>query len=490
MSKAFDPYHKWLAIPPRDQPPNHYRLLGIDLFEPDPDVISNAADMRMTLVRSFQSGKHSEQSQQLLNEISAARVCLLDAEQRQKYDEQLRGQLPAPAKPPKLPSHQPASPDRQSPWKRPVGQRDSPAPEFEPDWTERAQRHDDPRWYRTLTGGIAASLGSTWRGTIAMPRKADGLLRSIAGEGNVILLIFLRTIPVFILIGIAGTLIWIGTRGSKEGSAPGHRDKPPPVADGSWQPEPVPEDTPGWFGNSIGMEFVLIRPGEFMMGAAEGERRADEDEAPRHPVRITKPFYMGIYEVTQEEYERVMGENPSRFRLVPGTDTHRFPVELVSWNNAVEFCRKLSSLPEEQDAGRKYRLPTEAEWEYACRADTDTLFGVGKKLSDANANIEPDDPEERKRLRGTTSVGSYKPNAWALYDMHGNVWEWCSDWYDIEYYRSAARSDPRGPPSGDRRVARGGCYRSRPAECRAASRTGTDPDLHRPTHGFRVVCPL
>jgi len=187
--------------------------------------------------------------------------------------------------------------------------------------------------------------------------------------------------------------------------------------------------------NSIDMRLVLIPPGEFLMGSPETEENRSDNEY-QHRVRIAKPFYLGVYEVTQSEYEGVMGKNPSAFSKdgarsdkVGAMDTSRFPVEAVSWENAVEFCQKLSELPEEKRFGCVYRLPTEAEWEYACRAGTRTPFHFGTSLSSTQANFDGNYPygsaSKGPNLSRTATVGSYRPNAWGLYDMHGNVLEWC-----------------------------------------------------------------
>ncbi len=180
--------------------------------------------------------------------------------------------------------------------------------------------------------------------------------------------------------------------------------------------------------NSIGMKFVLIPEGEFEMG--------DEAEAPVHRVRIAKPFYMGMYEVTQSQYERVMGTNPSYFSAngdgkgkVAGLNTSDFPVEDLNWFNAQEFYENLEKLSEERQKNRKYRLPTEAEWEYACRAGTKSKFHFGDVLDGSQANVNGKLPEGTKNhgpyLERTTTVGSYAPNAFGLFDMHGNVREYC-----------------------------------------------------------------
>jgi formylglycine-generating enzyme required for sulfatase activity len=271
-------------------------------------------------------------------------------------------------------------------------------------------------------------------------------------------------------------------------SAQGRKEEsqPPPVPK---QVEPAPNPLAKEVTNSIGMELVLIPRGKFLMGAPKEEegRRYNEDQ---HEVGITQPFYLGKYEVTQREYAQVMGNNPSWFTLQGGAkrafglvDTHRFPVEKVSWKDAVAFCRHLTERPEERRAGRVYRLPTEAEWEYACRggAREPTPFHFGRTISSDQANIN-------LHLHRTTAVGSYKPNAFGLYDMHGNVWEWCQDWYGEDFDKESPKQDPTGPESGTWRVLRGGSWFDIPGDCRAASRNANAPGNHYDHFGFRVAC--
>ena len=223
-----------------------------------------------------------------------------------------------------------------------------------------------------------------------------------------------------------------------------------------------------------------------------------ESEQPQHRVRITKPYYVSVYEVTQGEYERVMAANPSSFSSrgsssdkVSGQDTIRFPVESASWEEAMEFCRKLSLLPEEKAAGRQYRLLTEAEWEYACRAGTMTPFHFSTKLNGREANCDGNYPygttTRGPYLERPTTVGSYAANPFGLHDMHGNVWEWCSDWYDSEYYGASPVDDPPGPNAGSRRVFRGGSWESDASICRSAGRFIGSPAYRFSHLGFRVA---
>jgi uncharacterized protein (TIGR02996 family) len=265
----------------------------------------------------------------------------------------------------------------------------------------------------------------------------------------------------------------------------------------SWVRPCVPRLT-----NSIGLELVLIPAGQFVMGSpADEEERHDDEE--QHEVEITRPFYLGAFQVTQAQYEQVVGRNPSAFsaggaqqQRVVRRQTRSFPVESVSWDDAVTFCKKLSALPAEKWAGRVYRLPTEAEWEYACRAWlTGAPYHFGATLSGAQANINGRNPypPERTDLRGpnltrTCKVGSYPPNAWGLYDMHGNVWEWCADWYSQLPHCPGVNWDPQGPNGGHERVFRGGSWYCFARNCRAANRRTYGGPPGPNMIGFRVAC--
>lgn len=260
--------------------------------------------------------------------------------------------------------------------------------------------------------------------------------------------------------------------------------------------------------DSIGIKFMLIPPGEFDMGSSKQEAaklleqwqgkaphelafvtRSLAAETPQHRVRITKAFYLGRCEVTQAQYEKVMGENPSKYaatgtgkKFVVGLDTSAHPVDRASWNDATAFCRKLNELPQEQAAHAGYRLPTEAEWEYGCRAGTTTRWYWG------------DDEAAKKNhawmtIDGVTHpVGQLSPNPWGLYDMHGNVVEWCQDFFGREYYATSKLDDPPGPAAGVDRVCRGGCWHFNTFRARSSFRDAGGPDLrHDGRYGFRLV---
>jgi formylglycine-generating enzyme len=305
--------------------------------------------------------------------------------------------------------------------------------------------------------------------------------------------------------------------------------------------------------NSLGMKLALIPSGSFVMGAEE--ERADtlkffgpycdpkwlDGELPRHPVRINKPFYLGQYEVTLGEFLMFYHQAPYKTEIErdgqPGalyettekpilSKNHRawspgFKIEMnhpavfVSWNDADAFCKWLS-----KKEGKKYRLPTEAEWEYACRAGTNTRYSFGNDPQELVEHANAADQTRKSQCPGcnvmiatfdadgkktgqtipfpflsgtdgfcwTAPVGKFEPNAFGLYDMHGNGWEWCSDWFGEHYYEKSPVDDPQGPESGEKRTCRGGGYYPVPVFLRCASR-GSDPQSFRDCcNAFRVVC--
>ncbi len=270
---------------------------------------------------------------------------------------------------------------------------------------------------------------------------------------------------------------------------------------------PIPNGQPGKsIKTKIGLELVYIKPGRFKMGSPKGEagREDDEDQV---DVTLTKGFYLGLTAVTQGQYQALTGRNPSYFcrtgggaGRVKGVDTSAFPVEYVSWYDAVEYCNLLSekeglrpyyalkNMERREDGsissadvqvvgGDGYRLPTEAEWEYACRAGTTTPFAFGNVLDKTNANVEYD-------VGRPTKAGSYKPNAWGLYDMHGNVWEWCEDWY---HAKLLGGRDPVNHEQASDRVRRGGSWSNSPRFARSAGRHRDAPEDRSFFLGFRVA---
>jgi formylglycine-generating enzyme required for sulfatase activity len=289
--------------------------------------------------------------------------------------------------------------------------------------------------------------------------------------------------------------------------------------------------------NTVGMKLVPIPAGEFLMGSTDSDKEAEDEEQPRHRVRITRPFYLGATEVTVGQFRKVVestglrteaetdgkggfgwneatakfDQDPHYTWRNPGfSQSDEHPVVNVSWNDAIEFCNKLSELeglkPYYQfsggarSGGDGYRLPTEAEWEYACRAgtttryqngdDPETLTQVGN-FADGTARTKYSTWTHAKSAQDgyvyTAPVGRFRPNRFGLYDMHGNVWEWCWDWYAKNYYGQSPDADPLGPSQAAVRVNRGGAWFGNPRSGRTAYRNWNSPGYRLFNLGFRVV---
>ena len=526
----FDPYYKWLGIPPREQPANHYRLLGIALFEPDPEVIEAAADRQMTYVRQCASGPYLPQSQIILNELSGARLCLLTPAKRQAYDAELKKRLPA----------RPAVPAAAPPAAAPP----DPLAEFK---TSFAAIDAEP--VRPPVRALAVKRP-------VRQRTVQWIAWSAAGA----------------LFLIAGVVYYISSSPAEPGNPSDQktdkRRKPAASAQikkstesanaGSNSPKPADDSTTPKakqpakkFTNSVGMELVQIPAGEFMMGNPEEiadmlkafpymESALLQGEWPLHRVRISKPFYLGTCEVTIGQFMRFYDSGNCHIELVqlppsdntwgydrdkrpnsdppglpwaPGWDRRDdHPVVYVSWNDAQAFCEWIS-----RTEGRTYRLPTEAEWEYACRAGTTTRYWCGDDPQELVkiANFPDQDLKGRWPAFWTKAVkdgvqtdarapfpfllrpdgyafdapvGKFQANPWGLFDMHGNVGEFCQDWLDVNYYATSPVDDPAGPPAGTYRIFRGAGWRSYPSGGRSSDRAWMKPDERDNCTGFRMVC--
>jgi formylglycine-generating enzyme required for sulfatase activity len=273
---------------------------------------------------------------------------------------------------------------------------------------------------------------------------------------------------------------------------------------------------------AIGLTLRLIKPGELRQGSPDSETGRWPDEE-QHETRISQAFYLGMYEVSQSEYRQVMKLDPSAFAAggdmnvkVAGMATDNFPVDKVGWYDAIQFCNELSRLDKFQlyyqltdvvrdgdsiisakvaiRGGHGYRLPTEAEWEFACRAESVSPYHYGQAMNGNAANLKgatiPGGYGGEIRgpnLQRTCPRGSYAPNAWGLYDMHGNVGEWCWDYYEKGYYAVAPHKDPTGPATGMHRVWRGGSWMVGETSCRSASRNSHTPDERKDYLGFRIA---
>ncbi|MGO8690431.1 MAG: formylglycine-generating enzyme family protein [Thermoguttaceae bacterium] len=225
-------------------------------------------------------------------------------------------------------------------------------------------------------------------------------------------------------------------------------------------------------GGGVKLELVLIPAGEFLMGSPDSDNDAGNDEKPQHRVRITKPFYLGKYLVTQEQWQAVMGNKRSNSK------GPRNLVEQTSWDDCQKFMEKLN----EKVGGGTFSLPTEAQWEYACRAGSTTRYFFGDDESQLGRYAWYAENSGGK----THPVGGKKPNAWGLYDMHGNVWQWCADWYNAGYYKESPVDDPTGPTTGSGRVNRGGSWNYTARYCRSAYRNSRLPGRGNDNRGLRV----
>lgn len=554
---GFDAYHKWLGIPPREQPPHHYRLLGIDLFESDPDVIDSAANKQMAYLKSCANGPHVALSQQLLNEVAAARICLLNAGKRSAYDAELKIRLAAAvsdSQPLILPPAITAPPASAMAAGRPV-----PIPEQLPPADPLAlsglaavhPRRSPWRDWRVQVGAgsagvlvisvvLALALGGTDSARQAPPKRtkskpavvaqdpeAEPEQESAPGGGANPPAAADRKLVASVgpavpspagASSLAGSPVPVATKPAAPAPVPLTVSRFNPTAMGKAAPPAggptsrllTAGSVPGqrWDGNGAQISLCWCPPGTFVMGSPESEMEAGagvrlgEDQI---PVTLTHGFWMGRYEVTQEQWQKVMGTTLAQQaqRTTPrgnfAGQGANYPMYFVNHEEVTEFCRKLTEQERQSgnlSAGWEYRLPTEAQWEYACRAGTQTPFSFGAELNGDQANCNGVVPygtsEPGPNLGRTAPCGSYQPNAFGLFDMHGNVAEWCRDWaapVDSETVVPKQAVDPAGPDDGTERMIRGGGWNYPAGFCRSATRMNKGlPSLGAPSLGFRVIC--
>ena len=246
---------------------------------------------------------------------------------------------------------------------------------------------------------------------------------------------------------------------------------------------------PASYINNFGMTFVLIPAGNFQMGSPDNDKEALDFEKPRHPVTLSEPFYLGQFEVTQAQWQAVMGTTPysqdryNPYYNLPGMAeriTRPDHPATVSWSDAQTFIARLNA----KESHQRYRLPTEAEWEYAARAGTTTVYSFGDDFRQLGRRAWFG---EDFQSGGTHPVGQKAPNPWGLNDVHGNVWEWVQDWYDPDYYVRSPSVDPKGPDTGSRRVVRGGSRHTTATSWRSAFRRDYEPDYRGISIGVRVA---
>ncbi|MGA2031339.1 MAG: formylglycine-generating enzyme family protein [Thermoguttaceae bacterium] len=330
--------------------------------------------------------------------------------------------------------------------------------------------------------GVRATGILLLRGFAAAARPLDRLFRRLVGDNDLLRYFLWAALPLLLLAAV-----WLGTSSNwQTSSAPAATEKSPgapfvvtvtrPI------PAPAPVTSPGKeividLGGGVKLEMALIPAGEFLMGSPDSDNNAGGDEKPQHRLRITRPFYLGKHLVTQEQWQAVTGNNPSHFK------GPKNPVETVSWDDCQQFLEKLNAKAGPLPAGEgEFRLPTEAQWEYACRAGSTTRYCFGDEESGLGEYAWYAANSGDK----THPVGEKKPNAWGLYDMHGNVWEWCQDWYDSGYYAKSPTDDPTGAANGSDRVDRGGGWSLVARLCRSAHRYFNGPGGRGINLGLRV----
>jgi formylglycine-generating enzyme required for sulfatase activity len=538
----FDPYHKWLGIPETERPISKYRLLALADFEVDREVISAAAERQTIYLRTLQAGEHAVLVAELLNEVSQARVTLLNADQKAEYDEELRQQqTPEPEAEPTPPP----IPVVQTPSPTPVVVRGTVTQEFpvsivQPAKIPRRKRQKEI-WKQPAVIGISVVVAigvlvlfisqmspgdadpvasntadlisvdmaaekaamekaaaekaeavtvaldkGDWKAVLSLyPNNSEGLrMKAAADKAAADKAAMDKAALDKAALDKAemdkaemdkaaadkaamekaaadkAAMEKAALQAAKRKAAVEAKRKAEEAATKKAAEEVLARNP---ITNTISMKLKLIPAGTFMMGSPESEigRGRDEDQ---HKVTISKAFYMQTTEVTQGQWKAVMATEPwkGKFRIKEGPN---YAASYVSWNDAVAYCEKLS-----EKESVTYRLPTEAEWEYACRAETKTTWSFGDDEASLGDYAWHDKNAYDIDVRGAHQVGLKKPNAFGLYDMHGNVYEWCHDYYGVDYYKQSRENDPTGPSSGSSRVLRGGSWYGNSRFTRSASR--------------------
>jgi formylglycine-generating enzyme required for sulfatase activity len=522
----FNPYHKWLGIPETERPISKYRLLALVDFEVDREVISTAAERQTVFLRTLQAGEHELLVAQLLNEVSQARVTLLNADQKAAYDEELRKQqtpepVPEPAPVP--------IPVVQTPTPTPVVVRGTVTQEFPVSVVQPANRPRRRRqqeiWKRpAVIGAAVVGVIGVFVLVISLMSSGDAkpVASNTAGRNSAEMAVEKAAADKAAMDKAAADKAAMDKAAAdkaamdkaamekaaadkaaadKAAADKAAADKVAAVksalAKGNWKAvlaldpgnkdglrmqaaaekaaaekaaiEKAAADKAAILAgdpitNTIGMTFNNIPAGTFTMGSPESEADREDDET-QHKVTIGKAFYMQTTEVTQGQWKAVMSTEPwNRFAYFK--EGPNYAVSNVNWKYAVEYCKKLS-----EQEGKTYRLPTEAEWEYACRAGTETRWSFGNDEKDLGDYAWYDKNAYGIGERYPHQVGLKKPNAFGLYDMHGNVWEWCHDYYVKDYYQQSPGKDPTGPAQGSFRVLRGGSWDRSSRSTRSADRS-------------------
>ena len=526
MDDDFDPYHKWLGIPKNQRPPTFYQLLGVSTEEEDPEAVHAASKQRQDYIRQFLTGPNRSHVESLLFQLQEARQTLLSPTLRDAYDSKIG-----------LIHRRQRQPTRYLVYGNPGSHSGAVGEE-----TGLARR------LFPILGVIALVLTAT----------AAMTYRNLIGSGKPQVAIGPIAVPAVVPRPLAenpapqaAPVVNPNPPAIKEKlSLPPEKKAPskevassilPEKAISTKEPDATPQQTNSVksppeephvtdgppaghvITNSIDMKLVLIPAGSFSMGAAATEFDARAKDQPQHSVRITHPFFLGKFEVTRGQFRKFVEEQDFRTqgerdgtggygfsgRRSPAFVHHRsytwknpgfpqndeHPVVLVSWFDANAFCSWLS-----QKESKRYRLPTEAEWEYASRGRSSTRWSHGETLPDLSkfANIA-DSALSKKYLYAevtkslndefpfTAPVGKFLPNGFGVYDMMGNVFEWCNDWGSDSYYSSSPKDNPAGPTSGSKRVLRGGSWFQTAVQAKPSYRDHDLPTNSNAFLGFRVV---
>jgi sulfatase modifying factor 1 len=459
----FDPYHQWLGIPVTARPISKYRLLAIEDFELDRGVIGAAAERQTIYLRTLQAGEHEVLVAQLLNEVSQARVTLLNADQKAEYDEELRRQqtpepVPEPSPPP--------IPLVQAPTPTPVVVRGTVTQDFPVSVVQTAKRarRRKPKeiWKRPAVIGVSV-VGVIGVFVLFISMMSPGDAEPVASNTPPVV-----TSPIIPSPKPAPRPTPPPPTASNK-TLPAKVAAAPPLAVAPFDAAQATAHQQAWskylgvpveYTNSIGMKFMLIPPGKFIMGP----------KTSNSTVIISKPFYLGKYEVTKGDYYAVTKN---------GNEQHsksRFPVTDIHSISAINFCKLLSS-----NTGQLYRLPTEAEWEHCCKAGTSTVYHFGEKDDAASEYAW----YENNSGGVVHVVGQKSGNRWGIFDLLGNCREWCLNFY--YQYASGEETDPMGPVDGKYRVLRGGSCDSSSPHIRSDWRSKYPVNYVRHMFGFRVV---
>lgn len=595
---AFDPYYKWLGISPKDQPPNHYRLLGVDEFEPDADVIAAAADRQMAYVRQCASGEYADAAQKLLGELATARLALLNPQKKEEYDALLRWQVRLRDEVSSsqgitfesgdLDENRPLQSPSESLPASAAGAGGGIVRHGHSARSTRVEWRSSWLWPALILSGATGLLALiVWiaaRPGIDRPAPDDvAKIQSTDRPSSKSQEQELASAPPIVIGEMPGDSKPGELQPAEAGPAQPEPDESKPGQPGSTAPEPAspepaepkstaakpteptpaemkpaetkpaepqpaepqpaepqppepqppePEPEPTepepdepdskdlattgtppvkvgagrtradlngqvageeWSENGLQFTFCWCPPGEFTMGSPPREegRGTIENQA---SVRLTDGFWLGQTEVTQSQWFQLMQTSPWKQEPTvrkPASAIKRstggFPATFVSWEDAMEFCRRFTA--REQERGRlplgwKYVLPTEAQWEYACRAGRDTTYFCGKDASQLGKYAWFRDTTSAVGKPYAHPVGQKKPNAWGLHDMHGNVWEWCRDSFHDTLPGGA---NPFENIDGRTRATRGGGWNDLAERCRSANRDFSTPGFTANNLGFRVA---